>query len=661
MPLHLTEVQRPLGLFAEALAGRVLHLEPFDGDQGGWPWELDLPQPDLVELPAVARPDGGDADQRRLYRMQVLHQVVMTEADTFGDDRAAPDRFAAPRHPLVVASPHPDLAAGLVVILEHHRVTAATRHRYPGARADLDRALHLARERYRTAGPPPDEAGVVTALQLFCRGAGADQLHRWCPRVPPALITWLIEVVAPLAEPAARLEDSARAAATIAARLGATPVGPGTGAEPAPPVDGAPLAGPPGDDPGEPTRDEADGDGLTAAAAPPDGDVDAERADLEGHRDAGALSIAQELEALNDPERPRGPDPRRDPVAPVGDERTFRYDEWDHEHGRYLPAWCRLVERRIEGTDHDFIDGVRRRHAQLSRRIRRQFIRLRPEDRVRVHRQVDGDELDLDAMIEAIVDHRSGTLADDRVTIRRDRAARDVATALLVDLSASTSSPIETPEPEAAPDDDGDGYDYLLDPAAAPIGPPPRRIIDVAKDAVALMCEALEQLGDRHAVYGFSGQGRLDVEFHVSKDFDDPTSPASWAALGALAPIRYTRMGPAIRHAAAKLAAQDAHTRLLIVISDGYPQDIDYGPDRTDRTYGVEDTARAVADAAGSGVDAFCVTIDPAGTDYLGAMFPEHRYLVIDDVESLPSELSKLYLRLAPTPVGRTRVAPGSG
>ncbi|MFV0524039.1 MAG: nitric oxide reductase activation protein NorD [Acidimicrobiales bacterium] len=652
MPLRLTEVQRPLGLFAEALAGRVLHLDALDGERGGWPWELDLPRPDVVELPTVARPDGSDADQRRMYRMQVLHQVAMAELGTFGDDPEVPDRFAAPHHPAVVASPHPALAAGLVVMLEHHRVAAATRHRYPGARADLDRALGLAREWRLRVGRSPDRAGPVTALQLRCRGAGADELRRQCPRVDPALITWLVRVTAPLTGPAARLDDSARVAAAIAARLGPAAAGPDPDDGPDAGSDPRPE-GRPSEEPAEPTRDEADGDGIPAAGPPPEGDVDAERGDLSGDRDAGALSIAEELEAPEEIERLARPDRRPDPAPTTGDERTFLYDEWDHGQGRYRPAWCRLVERRIEGTDHDFIAGVRRRHAQLSRQIRSQFIRLRPEDRIRVHRQVDGDELDLDAMIEAIVDHRSGTLADDRVTIRRDRATRDVATALLVDLSASTSSPIEPPEPELDPGDPADdGYDYLLDPGAAPVGPPPRRIIDVAKDAVALMCDALQQLGDRHAVYGFSGQGRLDVEFHVSKDFDDPTSPSTWAALGALAPIRYTRMGPAIRHTAAKLAALEARTKLLIVISDGYPQDVDYGPDRTDRTYGVEDTARAVADAARAGVDAFCVTIDPAGTDYLGAMFPEHRYLVIEDVESLPSELSKLYLRLSPTGLG---------
>jgi nitric oxide reductase NorD protein len=163
-------------------------------------------------------------------------------------------------------------------------------------------------------------------------------------------------------------------------------------------------------------------------------------------------------------------------------------------------------------------------------------------------------------------------------------------------------------------------------------------------------------------VYGFSGEGRDRVEFSVAKEFDDRTSPASWAALAAMQPRRYTRMGPAIRHAAAKLAAQPTRTKLLIVISDGYPQDIDYGPNRGDKEYGLQDTARALQDAAAMGIATFCVTIDPAGHDYLRRMCPDQSYLVIDDVPSLPRELAKLYgtLAMSTTSPARQRfVAPG--
>jgi len=233
-----------------------------------------------------------------------------------------------------------------------------------------------------------------------------------------------------------------------------------------------------------------------------------------------------------------------------------------------------------------------------------------------------------------------------------------VAAAFLVDMSASTALALPDPradgagpaDPPAMPDrSDDDGallYGLYDDPPDVAPRPARRRVIDVAKDALALMSDALAALGDAHAIYGFSGQGRHDVEFHVAKDFDEPVSPATWAAIAAIEPRGSTRMGAAIRHAAARLARQGARRRLLIVVSDGYPQDIDYGPDRNDESYGIRDTARALQEATRAGLATYCVTIDPGGHDYLRAMCAAHRYAVIDDVQALPEALAKVYLGL---------------
>jgi nitric oxide reductase NorD protein len=171
-------------------------------------------------------------------------------------------------------------------------------------------------------------------------------------------------------------------------------------------------------------------------------------------------------------------------------------------------------------------------------------------------------------------------------------------------------------------------------------------VIDVARESLALMCEALETLGDRYAVYGFSGYGHDEVEFYVAKAFEDRLAARTWAAMAAMKPRRSTRMGPAIRHAVAKLQRQDAKMRLLIVISDGYPEDHDYGPDRSDHEYGIQDTARALQEAERAGVQTFCVTIDRAGRDYLRRMCADERYMVIDEVEDLPEALTKVYRAL---------------
>jgi len=222
-----------------------------------------------------------------------------------------------------------------------------------------------------------------------------------------------------------------------------------------------------------------------------------------------------------------------------------------------------------------------------------------------------------------------------------------------IDMSASTDFPLPGPAAIAKPAGAATqtapsglylhgGHDDMPDPVSAP----KRRVIDVSKDALALMCDALQALGDSYAIYGFSGYGRDNVEFHVAKDFADKLSAKTWGALAAMQPRRSTRMGAAIRHALGKLARETAGIKVLIIVSDGYPEDHDYGTDRTDREYGIQDTARALWEAERAGVTDFCVTIDPAGHDYLRRMCKETRYLVIDDVISLPHELAKIYRTL---------------
>ena len=168
-------------------------------------------------------------------------------------------------------------------------------------------------------------------------------------------------------------------------------------------------------------------------------------------------------------------------------------------------------------------------------------------------------------------------------------------------------------------------------------------MIDVEKEAIVLMAEALRILGDQYAVYGFSGYGRDANDFFVAKEFDQPYDRAAEHRLAAFEPRQSTRRGLAIRHAVDKLVRTDARVKALLVLSDGYPQDCDYGPERGDRTYGIQDTMVALREAEQRGVHTFCITVDPAGHDYLRQMCPERRYLVIDDVAALPGELPKVY------------------
>ena len=166
------------------------------------------------------------------------------------------------------------------------------------------------------------------------------------------------------------------------------------------------------------------------------------------------------------------------------------------------------------------------------------------------------------------------------------------------------------------------------------------------KEAAAILAAALERLGDSYGIYGFSGYGRDCVEFYVAKDLRQTLNARTLAAIAAMQPKRSTRMGPAIRHAARKLNESGNALKVLLIISDGFPQDCDYGPVRGDHEYGLHDTAKALAEARSKGIETFCVTVDRSGHDYLKRMCPDARYAVIEEVEDLPAALTKVYAAL---------------
>jgi len=335
------------------------------------------------------------------------------------------------------------------------------------------------------------------------------------------------------------------------------------------------------------------------------------------------------------------------------------YDEWDHELARYRKRWCQLREHAIEASPFDevdgnggagrrFVDETRRRHADLLWRVRRQFELLKPEEFRRVRRLIEGEELDLDRVIETRVDRRAGLPPDGAVYMSRRRTHRDVAAAFLLDMSASTDAEAPLDEPEEtfdqAPEPEYVGvFDDCDWPDHPQPLPPGRRVSDIQKESLVLMADALETLGDDYAIYGFSGFGRKEVDFFVAKEFDDDLDAETEDRIALMEPKRSTRMGPAIRHAAAKLGEREAKVRVLLILSDGYPQDFDYGSDRTSRVYGIQDTMVALRETERAGISTFCITVDPAGHDYLREMCPERKYLVIDEIGSLPGQLPKVY------------------
>jgi nitric oxide reductase NorD protein len=341
-----------------------------------------------------------------------------------------------------------------------------------------------------------------------------------------------------------------------------------------------------------------------------------------------------------------------------GGEVVYRYDEWDYLMRDYRVQWCLLREKPVEGEAEGFVAGVLQEDAGLISQIRKQFQWLKPEMFKKLKRRDHGEDIDIDAAIEGFVDRRVTGVAPERVYIKRDKREREVSTVFLLDLSASTDDPIEQPatmatstvrrQPPHAPrpgfsgsvKDDG----FYAPPFAAPQQKPQaKRIIDVEKEALVVMAEALESIGDEYAVYGFSGYGRDNVEFFIVKEVEERYSEAVKRRIDVLKPYRSTRMGPAIRHAIQKLYRRPARLKTLLLLSDGYPQDFDYGKDRRGKDYGIQDTKIALQEARRKGIHTFCITVDREGKSYLPEMCGEDKFIVIENVARLPQLLPKIY------------------
>jgi nitric oxide reductase activation protein len=316
--------------------------------------------------------------------------------------------------------------------------------------------------------------------------------------------------------------------------------------------------------------------------------------------------------------------------AGTDDEGTlwFRYDEWDFRANDYRPGWCRVGERTTPEGELDFYDETLRRYHGLVVETRRQFERMRPEWLRRLKRLEDGHEIDLDQAIEFHADKRAGAGPLARFYTRRNKIERDVAVAFLLDMSGSTNEEISRPSPARSTEGG-------------------KRIIDIERESTVLVVEALEAIGDAYGIYGFSGQGRENVEFYVIKDLDEPFDDSVRRRIDKIEPHQSTRMGPAIRHTITKLNDHDAKVKILILVSDGRPQDEEYGRVRREKEYAIHDTKQALLEAKRQRITPFLITVDSTGRDYLRHICDDMGYEVVADIESLPRRLPKLYGRLA--------------
>lgn len=302
---------------------------------------------------------------------------------------------------------------------------------------------------------------------------------------------------------------------------------------------------------------------------------------------------------------------------------AYNYDEWDRELTDHRMGWCRVIEKHVKTGNRDFVEQTRERYKGVISSIRYQFQLLKPEDLTRVSNEFDGEEFDLDSVIDHVIDRRADGQQSERLYIKRLRRRRDVAVSFLLDQSSSTARTIGR---------------HPLQPYTRP----GRRIIEIEKEGLVLMSEALEAVGDVYSINGFTSEGRRNVKFYVVKDFKEQYSDEVKRRIGGITYQNNTRLGAAIRHATARLSKQEARTRLLIVLSDGRPYDHDYG----DARYAREDTREALRQAKIQGITPFCITIDRESEAELRDLYGEIGYTIIDDVLSLPERMPGIYRRL---------------
>ena len=329
--------------------------------------------------------------------------------------------------------------------------------------------------------------------------------------------------------------------------------------------------------------------------------------------------------------------------------RSQVYDEWDFRAADYKPKWCIVREKNLDEGDIHFFNDTLRNYAGLSDDIRRQFEMVIPENFRKVRRVIDGEDLDLDAAIEATIERRIGMTPSEKIWWRRNKLERDVAVVFLMDMSASTAEAIDEgrltrgEDDRDAPDDPVEYMMWLRSRREGLVRRHYKRIIDLEKESTALLMQALQTIGDTYGIYGFSGYGRENVEFYLIKDIDEPFDEKIKRRIDKITPMHATRMGPAIRHATSKLEPQDAKTKILFLISDGRPQDRGYSREGVEKEYAVHDTHMALIEAKRKAIIPFCLTVDKAGHDYLKTMCGDMSYEVLDNIWALPQRLPELY------------------
>lgn len=295
--------------------------------------------------------------------------------------------------------------------------------------------------------------------------------------------------------------------------------------------------------------------------------------------------------------------------------RVVPYPEWDYLISLSRPRWCTVHEKRPEPGDPAMIGDILHRHRDLLDRLDALVRGSELRKPVRLRKQMDGDRFDLEQVVSAMIDVRARRTPDPRFHVRIDRRERDLSVLVLLDLSESTNDIVRA------------------------CG---KKVLTLAREAAVLLASSMEKMGDQFAIHGFCSNGRNEVQYYRFKDFDRPFDDHVKARLAGMRGQLSTRMGGALRHATQWLRHRPSDRKLILMITDGEPHDIDVH----DPKYLQFDTKKAVEEASRAGIFTYCMSLDPKADDYVARVFGVRNYTVMDRIERLPEKLPGLYLRL---------------
>ena len=290
------------------------------------------------------------------------------------------------------------------------------------------------------------------------------------------------------------------------------------------------------------------------------------------------------------------------------------YDEWDYQSQSYRPDWVSVYEALHPAGNASDIDRLLEKHAALAKRLQRILDMLKPQNKVRIRYQEEGSELDLDVAVRSLIDYKSGAAPDQRINMSHRNDGRDIAVMLLLDLSASLNETVS-----------GTG----------------QTLLELSREAVTLLGWAIEQLGDKFAIAGFHSNTRHEVRYLHIKGYGEVWDDAVKERLAAMQAGYSTRMGAAMRHAAHTLEHRKADKKLMLILTDGEPSDVDIADSRLL----IEDARKAVQELDEQGIYTYCINLDPKADEYVTDIFG-NAYTVVDQVERLPEKLPQVFLAL---------------